>query len=220
MTASIKIGRTWNKVEVEPFLRILRESTNEPCCQANSENNAITDQSRGKSHETKTEPRKCREELDRPAFRAETKRTRVRCDHSLVETALRNRLTGPVRHESCLQLLAITRSCCRKPRACIDMQNNGEIAASKTRAFVGPWTRLFMVRYAVITRHKSAKDGCNCLYRTWYETMPSPVRLLMWLCLSPVTESRSPRWRGNSSTDARDVVQNTCYGCFKNFWLT
>lgn len=182
MTASIKIGRTWNKVEVESFLRILRESTNEPSCQANSENNAITDQSRGKSHETKTEPRKCREELDRPAFRAETNRTRVRCDHSLVETALRNRLTGPVRHESCLQLLAITRSCWRKPRACIDMQNNGEIAASKTRAFVGPWTRLFMVRYAVITRHKSAKDGCNCLYRTWYETMPSPVRLLMWLC--------------------------------------
>lgn len=87
---SIQIRRTWNKVEVESFLRILRESTNEPCCQANSENNAITDQSRGKSHETKTEPRKCREELDRPAFRAETKRTRVRCDHSG-----RNRFTKP-----------------------------------------------------------------------------------------------------------------------------
>lgn len=129
---------------------------------------------------------------------------------TLVETAW----PAPVRHERCLQLLAITRSCCRKPRACIDMQNNGEIAASKTRAFVGPWTRLFMVWYAVITRHKSAKDGCNCLYRTWYETMPSPVRLLMWLC---------PLWQLSGGLPAgagirqqmRDKVQSTCYGCFR-----
>lgn len=126
---------------------------------------------------------------------------------------------APVRHERCLQLLAITRSCCRKPRACIDMQNNGEIAASKTRAFVGPWTRLFMVRYAVITRHKSAKDGCNCLYRTWYETMPSPVLLLMWLC---------PLWQLSGGLPAgagirqqmRDKVRAPATVVLGNFWLS